>query len=311
LCVPDARQLFCRRPALLVPGLPLVLSAPHWFWISAHPGSATENLYRLRMGSGPMGLELPARSTWDGLLSFVITVLFLLTPLLLGCAVALLVSRRTEKLPRKTEPPQLRSLRTLLGWLLLAEVALFIVSIFVGGVFHVHQQYLVALLPPFPLWLALQWRAISQSPAAGTVLFMGLVLAVSLTIARTLSIVAGQNPLAFPYAEIAATISQDSQGPSAVLSDRPEHAANIAIRLPDATICEGPPVSFGVLAVADDAETVAEFGRALAENYRPTSDVRVLQYPWRWNPNRIAKLFLQSWERSDSSLQSRRRARGD
>jgi 4-amino-4-deoxy-L-arabinose transferase-like glycosyltransferase len=192
LCVPDVRRVFCRRAAFLVPGLPLVLSAPHWLWIRTHPGSATENLYRLRMGSGPMGLELPARSTWDGLLSLVITILFSLTPLLLGCAVALLVSRKAKKRPRTAESRQLRSLRRLLGWLLLTELALFVASIFIGGVFHVHQQYLVALLPPFPLWLALQWRAISQSPAAGVVLVMGLLLAVSLTVARTLSIVAGQ-----------------------------------------------------------------------------------------------------------------------
>jgi hypothetical protein len=106
---------------------------------------------------------------------------------------------------------------------------------------------------------------------------------------------------------MAAAISHDSQSPVTVLSDRPEHAANIAIRLPDATICEGRPIASGVLAVADDAETVAEFGRALADNYRPTSDIGVLQYPWRWNPKRIAKLFFQSWERSDPPSGNMRR----
>lgn len=59
-CVSEMRRAFSRPAVLLSPLIELVLSAPHLLWIGGNPIHATQRVYMLQTGGGPLGLNLPA-----------------------------------------------------------------------------------------------------------------------------------------------------------------------------------------------------------------------------------------------------------
>lgn len=294
ICLPDVRRLFQRPAALLAIGLPLLLSAPHWLWLRAHGGSATENLYRLRTTGGPLGLKLPANTVWDGLVSLTVVILVSLAPMLTLYFMAKFLQRAKME-PAAAESALEHTMRRLLGVLLVSELALFVATVFIGKLSQVHERYLMVLLAPFPFWLALRWHAARQQSAT-LILTSAAILAVVVTAARPFSIIQGNNSLAFPYAEIAADIAPSAQTPLEVLADCAETVANIAIRLPGATVCDGQPHSARLLVIADDAATVSEFGRSLKESYEPVGEVRIIEHPRPWKPDRRISVAVQFWQ---------------
>jgi DNA-binding transcriptional ArsR family regulator len=203
--------------------------------------------------------------------------------------------QRTKMESDASESGPEQRIRRLLAVLLLSELALFVATVFIGKLSQVHERYLIVLLPPFPLWLSLRWHAARQQSAA-LILTAAALLAVVVTAARLYSIMEGQSRLAFPYAEMTAEIASFAQAPLEVLADRPENAANVAMRLPGASVCDGRPRTFRMLVVADDSATVSELGRSLEEGYEPIGEVRILERPWRWKPDRRASLAMQLWQ---------------
>ena len=159
----------------------------------------------------------------------------------------------------------------------------------------VHERYLVVLLPPFPLWLALRCRALAHPDVSTVVTAWAGAVALFITVARPVSILITDSRLTFPYAAMAGQIAVESQEPVALLADRPENAANLAIRLPGASISGSQATADRLLLVGDDAAAIAELRKTLSSIYVRSGELRRLQAPRRWPPKRTAQLFVESW----------------
>jgi 4-amino-4-deoxy-L-arabinose transferase-like glycosyltransferase len=297
ISVPEVRQLFRCRAALLALVIPLVLTLPHWLWVWLNPGPSTENLYRLNIPGSVslLGMKLSATSVWDGLSSLAFVIAFSAAPMFLVCIATMLIFRREKVDVCTAEPGIARHMRKLLGWMLLAELAVFIVVVFAGGFSQVHERYLVVLLPPLPLWVALKWKA-ARPRGAAVILYTAVVLAAVITVLRPLSIVMSQSRLAFPYAEMGTEIAKLVQPPVAVIAHRHENAANIAIRIAGLTISSGTPSALRLIVVADDPASAASLGESLGSKYEPASEIIIVEKPWRWHPNQMAQLAVQCWK---------------
>jgi 4-amino-4-deoxy-L-arabinose transferase-like glycosyltransferase len=298
ICVPEVRRLFRCRAALLALVIPLLLSLPHWLWVWVNPGPSTENLYRLNIhGSLSLfGMKLGATSVWDGLIRFVFVIAVSAAPMFLIFIATMSIFRREKSDVRAPEPAIARQMRKLLGWMLLAELAVFIVVVFAGGFSQVHERYLVVLLPPLPLWLALQWKAIARPRGAAVIISTAVVLAAVMTVLRPLSIVMSRNRLALPYAEMAPEIAKLVQAPAAIIARRHENAANIAIRIAGLTISSGTPSAPRLIVVADDPVSAVSLGEPLRNKYEPASEIVIVEKPWRWHTNQMAQLAVQCWK---------------
>lgn len=287
--VRQVRQAFRRPAAIIAPLVTLLLIAPHLLWIRANFGLATERVYMLQTGGGPLGLDLPANSIADGLLSFFLVILVSGSP---AAAVwALAVARA-----KCDTPPHLRevaSLRRFVGVLLLAELGAFIATVVAAGFTQVHERYLVVLLPPVALWFALAFSR--RSPAV--VLGSALAVAFIITVARPVSVLRGTGRLMFPYDAVAAEAAALIAPPFAVLGDRPENAANIAIRLPSTSVFDPRSPADRVLVAADTPARAAEVGQQLGLGYVP-AELRLLRHRFPSRPYRHAELAVQGWSRA-------------
>ena len=287
--VPEARRAMLRPAAFLAPLVFLVLVAPHLFWIRNHPEMAAERAYILRTGGGPLGLSLSAGSVVDGLVSLTLVVLVSVAPAL----VIFLIAKRIA------HPSFVRenALCRVVGVWLLAELAILIAIVIAGGIYQVHERYILVLLPPVALWFALRFRLSEQPRAVVLICGLAVFLAFVITIARPLSVMRGNGRLAWPYAEMAEQIRELTPGSVAILADRPENAANIAIRLTNASIFDAHGTQTPVLLLADNPEALQTARAKLGDGYGPASDLRVITQPLRWQPERQASLAAQLWKR--------------
>jgi 4-amino-4-deoxy-L-arabinose transferase-like glycosyltransferase len=182
LAVGDIRRRFQTRTALLAIAIPLLLTLPHFLWIRAHPRVTTENLYRLQVAGGPLGLHLKANSVWDGLLSLLLVTATSAGPMFLICLAATLIFRRERPAVGSSELLTAKLTRQFLGWVLISEMIIFIIVVLAGGFSQVHERYLVVLLPPLPLWFALWWRASERPKASAAILITAGALAILITV---------------------------------------------------------------------------------------------------------------------------------
>ena len=66
--------------------------------------------------------------------------------------------------------------------MVLSELVIFVIVVLAGEFSQVHERYLVVLLPPLPLWLALSWRASDRRRASAAILVIAGVLALLITV---------------------------------------------------------------------------------------------------------------------------------
>jgi lipopolysaccharide core galacturonosyltransferase RgtB len=182
LAVGDVRRLFRTRAALLAVAIPVFLTLPHLLWVCAHPRLTTENLYRLQVAGGPLGLHLKADSIWDGLISLFVVMATSAAPMFLVGLAATLIFRTERQAAGSTEVPAEKIARRFIGWMLASEIATFVVVVLAGGFSQVHERYLLVLLPPLPLWFALFWRASNRLKASAAILIVAGALAVLITL---------------------------------------------------------------------------------------------------------------------------------
>lgn len=293
--VPEARQAFRSKAVLLTVLIPLVLTAPHVRWVLEHPKLATERVYMLNTGGGPLGLNLGAASVFDGLLSLAAVVLVSVAPPLIILAAVCLMFRANVDSTATAEP-----VCRAVGVLIVAELFAFIAVVISGGFTQVHERYLVVLLAPLPLWLALRFQCARARPAAAVVMFIAAgAVAALVTIGRPLSVTRSDSRLGFPYADWAKAISADGSMPFAVAGDRPENAANIAIRLPDQAIHDPRRPQPRVFVVADNAAGLQRVASALGDRYAAVGEPRTLTGGLRWNADRQVSVVAQLCERRD------------
>ena len=296
LCVRDVRRIFCRRATLLALVIPLVLSLPHWLWVRSHLGLAMEHFYVLRVPGRPLGMHLSAISVWTGLGSLAVIVLLSAAPMSLLCGGAMSIFDRDTSIAHRPEPVLARQMRQLLGWILVTELAVFIVAVIAGKFYQVHERYLVVLLPPLPLWLALQSRVAERTRAAASILGAGVVLALVMIVVRPISILTSKSRLAFPYAEMAREITDVVQPPAELISDPPEHAVNIAIHVPG-LVSVDTPTAAQLLVIGNDPAAVVSLTKTIEDNYQAAGQIRLIEAPWRWHPRQEAQLAVQLWKR--------------
>jgi 4-amino-4-deoxy-L-arabinose transferase-like glycosyltransferase len=182
LAVGDVRRLFRTRTAFLAVAIPVLLTLPHLLWVLAHPRLTTENMYRLQTAGGPLGMNLRADSVWDGLVSLLLVTATSVVPMFLLCLTTALIFRGEGAAAESKEISTAKIARQFLGWMVLSELVIFIVVVLAGGFSQVHERYLVVLLPPLPLWLALSWRASDRRQAATAILVIAGVLAILITV---------------------------------------------------------------------------------------------------------------------------------
>jgi len=127
------------------------------------------------------------------------------------------------------------------------------------------------------------------------VLFIVAVLALVMMVVRPASIVTTENRLAFPYAEMARDIAKLVQPPAELVADPPEHAVNIAIRVPGLTSVQTPTAA-QLLIIGNDAAGLTSLGRRFEDDYQPAGGIQIIEAPWHWRPTRTARLAVQLWE---------------
>ena len=289
VAVRELRRAFRRPVALLAMLVALVLIAPHLVWISANAALATERVYMLQTGGGPLGLNLPANSAVDGLVSLVLVVLVSVAPVAAVWGLAHFIARR-----RGASNADAGYFRRVVGVLLVAEVAVFGALVAIGGFAQVHERYLVVLLPPVTLWFALRFQ---KTRSAAVVLGTAVTVATAITIARPVTVLQGTGRLMFPYEQMSKEIAAFAARPVAILGDRPENAANLVIRLPKTSVFDPRAPADRVIAVADTPARAAEIAQRLSRNYVPDSEVRAITAPFPSRPGRQAELAVQSWRR--------------
>ena len=290
LCVPDVRRAFSRPALLLAALITGALIAPHLLWVRANPSLAAERISMLQTGGGPFGLNLPANSVADGLLSLSFVVLVSLLPAAAVWGIAAALTRRSAT----AHDARADTMRRFIGWLLVAELVVFVATVIIAGFTQVHERYLVVLLPPVGLWFALAF----PRESAGVVLGAAATVAVLITIARPFFVLRGTERLMFPYEKMAHEVRRIAEPPFAILGDRPENAANIAIRLPDAAVFDAHAPADRVLIAADNEARVAEVAQRLPSGYAPESGVRTVAHPFASQPERRAELAMQVWRRA-------------
>ena len=182
LVVGDVRRLFRTRVALLAVAIAVLLTLPHLIWIRAHPRQTTENLYRLQVAGGPLGLHLKADSIWDGLISLFVVTATSAGPMFLVCLAGACIFRGERRAAETAEFHTAKTARQFLGWMVISEMLIFIVVVLAGGFSQVHERYLLVLLPPLPLWLALSWRANDRRKASAAILIIAAALAILATV---------------------------------------------------------------------------------------------------------------------------------
>jgi 4-amino-4-deoxy-L-arabinose transferase-like glycosyltransferase len=297
-CVPEARRAFQRRAALLALPITLGLIAPHLIWALANPRLVTERAYLLRKAGGPWGIPLAANSVFDGLISLLLSVALSVLPGLAVWGLALLLDRgRPAAVHTAGHAPHLDVMRRVVGVVLLGELAAFSATIFAAGYTQVHERYLLVLLAPVGLWLALRFPLTARPRAAAVVLGAALAVAVVVTVARPVSVARGNSRLTFPYDGMAQEIAGLVPGSPAVLGDRHENNVNIALRVPGATIYDPHAPASLVVIVANTVERAAEAAARLPPGFAPEGGIRVLEQPTRIGPARTAELAMQVWRR--------------
>ena len=141
--------------------------------------------------------------------------------------------------------------------------------------------------------------AFAQRRSAGLVLGAATVLVLCITIARPLSVLRGTGRLMFPYEPMASEVVRIGQPPFAMIGDRPENAANIAIRLPSTAVLFDPRApAERVLIAADNPARVAEVAQRLPAGYAPEGETRKLVHAFELRPERKAELAVQVWRRA-------------
>ena len=292
---PHARATF-RKPAALLAGVvALGLITPHLLWIRDNPVLATQRVYMLQTGGKALGFALPADSVADGLLSLALFIAASVLPALAVWRLALWRRRRADVNTGESTPSE--AVRRVLGIVLLGEAIALVAVVLIGRFTQVHERYLVVLLPPFVLWLALRFPEAVRSRAAVFIAGTAAAVAVFVTIARPFSVFRGTGRLMFPYAEIAAEIDQPNDAPVAILGDRPDNAANVALRLSNASIFDPRSPAARVLVVADTPELAIEVGHRLGSSYVPDGELRVITRPLLTGSGRTAQLAVQPWRR--------------
>ena len=88
------------------------------------------------------------------------------------------------------------------------------------------------------------------------------------------------------------------QPPFAIIGDRPENAANIAIRLPSTAVFDPRAPAERVLIAADNPARVAEVAQRLPTGYAPKGGTRKLVHAFELRPERKAELAVQFWRRA-------------
>ncbi len=290
--VPGVRRALGRPALLLAVMIAAVLLAPHLRWVRANPDLATERVYMLQTGGGPLGLDLPANSVADGLLSLSLVVLVSIVPAAAVWGIATALARGSRPVATDTAA----TLRRFVGWLLVAELVVFAATVIIAGFTQVHERYLVVLLPPVGLWFALAFSRRSAGVIIGTAVFV----AAFITIARPVSVLRGTGRLVFPYEHMAGELAQSAPPAFAILGDRPENAANIAIRLRDGQVFDARAPASRVLVAADNPTRAAALAVRLPAGYAPEGDLRVLAHPFPSRPERRAELAVQLWRRTET-----------
>ena len=291
VAVPDVRRAFSRPALLLAVVIAAVLLAPHVLWVRANPALATERAYMLQTGGGPLGLDLPANSVADGLLSLLLVVLVSILPAAAVWGIAAAVAGHS----RVVAEPTAAMIRRFFGWLLIAELVVFAATVVIAGFTQVHERYLVVLLPPAAVWFALAFSRRS----AGVIVGAALLVALFITVARPASVLRGSGRLVFPYQQMASEIARIAQPPFAVLGDRPENAANLAIRLPGGRVFDARAGSTRVLIAADNPARAAEVAQRLPAGYAPEGDLQVIAHPFGSRPEQKAELAVQFWRQGE------------
>ena len=295
VAVPQVRAAFRTPAALLAVAVPLALITPHLLWIRDNPKLATERVYMLQTGGKALGFSLPAASIADGLLSLALFIAASVLPAVaIWCAAMWLVGRSRANGSESTTPAVER-IRRVLGVVLLGEALVLVAVVVIGRFTQVHERYLVVLLPPFALWLAVRFPEAARSPAAVFIAGTAAAVAVFVTVARPWSVFRGSGRLMFPYTEMAAEMEQLNDAPLAILADRPDNAANIALRLSKASVFDPRSPATRVLVVADTPALAADVARRLGSSYVPEGEMRVIRRPFLAGGRDMVQLAVQPW----------------
>ena len=291
VAVPEARRLFRRWPVLLSAGIAVLLTAPHLLWLRANRDLATERLHMLKTGGGPMGMNLNANSVVDGLVSFVLVVGVSIVP---AFAIWMLVTWwRTP--PSSGNDQRTAVIQRIVGWTLVAELAIFAVVIVAAGFTQVHERYLLVLLPPVPLWLALRFASPPRARPAALILAAASGVAIFVTVARPISVMRGRSSLGYPYAQIAERMSPLFETSAAILADRPENVGNIAMRVRNATVYDSRRPAERVVIIGDSEARLLRLSERLTPSYAAAGEVMRFEAPLRWQRDQTAQLFAQLW----------------
>lgn len=294
--LPEARRAF-RRPASLLPlAIVLVCVLPHALWAARNFGLVSQRLVRFEEASLFSRLGLGFENV-AGLLSLLWAAAGIVVPLLVARAIALALARDSSRAAFAVEGAEL--FRAFCRRAVLGAVALGAVAVVIGGVRSIPERYVVLLLLPFPLWLALDGSFVNRPRAALLFLRGAGFVAIGCALLVGARPLFTAHPYSYPYAAFARDLHAWQAPPFQLLGFRRDAAANLANCLPKTELYSAEsPGQRVVMLWNPESEGEASFvPRPLAIGYRAIGEPQEFRRPYRYFSGRTARLRAQLWVR--------------
>lgn len=284
------------RPQLAVTTAIVCLAVePHALWAAQHPAATMARAKKLYVQKVIFGYRIPL----GGLEGFASLLWATLSSVIPMTAIRAIVQGRRRASRPNAAGLDADAVRKLCLRTLIIAFGVCAAVVFAGGIKNVPERYLVTLLIPFPIWLALAYPIEHDPRAALRYGRCAVVVALFCAIALAGRMLFGANEYTFPYQAVAADITRFAQPPFSVFGRTLEQRANLVIRIPGAQAFDPDQSPPRVLAVWNAAEPERQkfIEQTLREEYEIAGPVHLIEHPYAYFSRKQARIYAQLWRR--------------
>ena len=276
-----------------------VLFAPHFVWALQHIHESTQRMAKLeRANSHFGGIDIPGIGL-DGFLALIVAVAAWAGPLLLAWFAIRYLSRGEDHASGVIEEENIKPFTQLFGRTTAIGLAAFAAVLLLGDLHFVSERYVTPLLMPLPFWVVLRWPLEDGSYARTRFVRLGAAVALLMVTAWPAWIAFGREDFAYPYRAFAAALNATGTNPLVILADKRKFAANIAIKLHQASIWEEGmrPDQVVVVWDAKAGDEPRSLVTELGDGFQPQGEVMKMSFPYDNFSGQQARLNAQFYAR--------------
>jgi hypothetical protein len=298
--VPYIRNRFFKQRLLYSALIFVALLLPHLLWAVQHLQESTARLAKLDRENSTFDTVDVAGLGVDGLLATGVAVLAWFAPLGIVWFLIRYASLNQSASMSAIDPERVRHFMLFFGRIALISLAIFAAIILFGDFRSVHERYMTPILIALPFWLVLAWPLQAYARAPIHFLRVGLVLAILMATAWPLWLLFGKEQLAYPYQAFADSLQGAYHGPVGIASHPGKYGANIAVRLPDATMWTGAARTQEVIVLWNGSPDQPPRGimeELKAAGYKARADAVLRRFRYANYSNEKGALSIQYYER--------------